>query len=408
MPSSYSESLRLELIGNGDQVGTWGNTTNTNLGSLLEQAITGVEYINTLDADVTLTNFNGVSDQARNAVIVITGPTTAMRTVNTPKVKKCYVIENATTGGNALLVKTSTGTGVVIPFGTTQAIFCDGYDFYPASSPYSGSVTGTGSTVLANSPTLTGTPLTPTAGTGTNTTQIASTAFVANTLASSPALGGTPTAATASAGTTTTQLATTQFVGTAVNNATSALGTMSTQNANNVNITGGNISGITDLAVSDGGTGRSSLTSNALVVGNGSGALNTVSPGSNGQVLTSSGGTWTPASPAAPTVLYNGAINANQTYSIGMSATSRPVQVTMDIGAIQGGNAGIVIRFYWNLGYVFSGSSYTPVNNGVNYVVYPCPSITTFVTPTSGTPLEIYIETQNLSVTAAWLSVIQL
>jgi hypothetical protein len=73
----------------------------------------------------------------------------------------------------------------------------------------------------------------------------------------SPTLTGTPLAPTATAGTNTTQVATTAFVKTAVDNATGSLGTMSTQNAASVAITGGAISGITDLAVVDGGTGAS-------------------------------------------------------------------------------------------------------------------------------------------------------
>ena len=54
MPSTYSTSLGLELIGNGEQAGTWGTTTNTNLGTLLEQAIAGVQSI-TLTGNYTLT-----------------------------------------------------------------------------------------------------------------------------------------------------------------------------------------------------------------------------------------------------------------------------------------------------------------------------------------------------------------
>ena len=73
----------------------------------------------------------------------------------------------------------------------------------------------------------------------------------------SPALTGTPTAPTATAGSNTTQLATTAFVRGEVVAATGSLGTMSTQNSNAVAITGGAISGITDLALADGGTGAS-------------------------------------------------------------------------------------------------------------------------------------------------------
>jgi hypothetical protein len=122
---------------------------------------------------------------------------------------------------------------------------------------------------------------------------------VANAIASkaninSPALTGTPTGPTATAGSNTTQLATTAFV-TAV---TSTLGNMSTQAKSAVDITGGTIVGITDLAVADGGTGRSTLTANAVLVGNGTSGLNSVAPSTSGNVLTSNGTDWTSA--AAP------------------------------------------------------------------------------------------------------------
>jgi hypothetical protein len=114
----------------------------------------------------------------------------------------------------------------------------------------------------------------------------------------SPTFTGTPTAPTASPGTNTTQVATTAFVGAAVTAATGSLGTMSTQDANNVSITGGSITGITDLAVADGGTGRSTLTANNVLLGNGTSAINFVAPGTSGNVLTSNGTTW--ASAAIP------------------------------------------------------------------------------------------------------------
>jgi hypothetical protein len=114
----------------------------------------------------------------------------------------------------------------------------------------------------------------------------------------SPTFTGTPAAPTASPGTNTTQVATTAFVGAAVTAATGSLGTLSTQNANNVSITGGSITGITDLAVADGGTGRSTLTSNNVLLGNGTSAINFVAPGTSGNVLTSNGTTW--ASSAIP------------------------------------------------------------------------------------------------------------
>jgi hypothetical protein len=77
----------------------------------------------------------------------------------------------------------------------------------------------------------------------------------------------------------------------------STLGTMAAQNSTTVAITGGTITGITDLTVADGGTGASSITANSVILGNGTSALsgNLVAPSTSGNVLTSNGTTWTSA-----------------------------------------------------------------------------------------------------------------
>jgi hypothetical protein len=203
MASTFSPSLRLELIGDGDQSGIWGQTTNNNLGTLVEQAIAGVITINILDANYTLTNFNGVADEARNAVITITGTLSQQRNIIAPLADKVFTFRNSTTGGFSIQVIGSSGTGVVIPNGATTSIYCDGTNFLPLNTGAAGnfsvsgnlSVTGTttltgalsGSTatfsgaVNSTNSVLSGTPTAPTAAAGTNTTQIATTAFaVAN------------------------------------------------------------------------------------------------------------------------------------------------------------------------------------------------------------------------------------
>ncbi len=127
MASTPSTSLRLELMATGDQSGTWGDTTNTNLGTLLEQAITGVLSVAQGDtANLTLTNTDYVSNQARNAVINLTGAMTSGRNVVVPTANKLYLIKNSTTGGFAVTVKTSAGSGVAIAAGTAQWVYCDG------------------------------------------------------------------------------------------------------------------------------------------------------------------------------------------------------------------------------------------------------------------------------------------
>jgi hypothetical protein len=144
MPSTYSTSLRLELIGNGEQAGNWGYTTNTNLGTLLEQAITGVGTITMPDADVTLIAGNGVSDQARNAVLVLSGTLYAARNLIIPAVNKVYSVYNNTAGGFSVTVKTSSGAGQVVANGQTLLLYCDGtnvYLGYNASGAAAGTVT---------------------------------------------------------------------------------------------------------------------------------------------------------------------------------------------------------------------------------------------------------------------------
>jgi len=141
MASTYSTSLKLELIGNGDQSGTWGTTTNTNLGTLLEQAITGVQSITMANANVTLTSLNGTSDQARNAVLVVGGTNSAIRNIIAPAVNKLYVVRNNTSGGFAIIIKTPSSTGVSIANGTTSLVYCDGTEFYFVTLQYSSSAT---------------------------------------------------------------------------------------------------------------------------------------------------------------------------------------------------------------------------------------------------------------------------
>jgi microcystin-dependent protein len=200
MASTFSPSLRIELIGDGDQSGIWGQTTNNNLGALIEQAIAGVVTITMVDANYTMTNFNGVTDEARNQVLVLTGTNTAQRNLIAPLVEKTYTVKNSTTGGFAVQIIGSSGTGVVIPNGITTLVYCDGLNFYPVTDgttsnfTVNGNLAVTGTTTLTGalgastatfsgaissvSPTFTGTPTAPTAAAGTNTTQIATTAFV--------------------------------------------------------------------------------------------------------------------------------------------------------------------------------------------------------------------------------------
>jgi hypothetical protein len=230
MSSTYSTNLAIELIGAGDQAGNWGSTTNTNLGTLLEQAISGYTTQACTGGTDTLTMTNGASATARNMFLELTG--TGGGSLVVPANKKLYFIYNNTS--SAITVKVT--TGVSVPAAAKIVLVSNGTDIItatnylasltlgaalPVASGGTGSTTastGTGGVVLAVSPTFTGTPTLPT---------------------------GT-IAVTQSPGNNTTAIATTAFV----TAATGTLGTMSTQNANNVAITGGTVSGLSSLSVS--------------------------------------------------------------------------------------------------------------------------------------------------------------
>lgn len=124
MPSTYSPSLRIELIGDGEQDGIWGQTTNNNLGDLVEQAIAGVTTVNVTAADVTLTSFNGTVDEARSAVLVVNGSNAVTRNVVIPNAPKTYIVRNNTS--QTVGIKTTSGSAYNCTTGTQALVYCDG------------------------------------------------------------------------------------------------------------------------------------------------------------------------------------------------------------------------------------------------------------------------------------------
>lgn len=195
MASTYSSSLKLTLIGDGDQSGIWGQTTNTNLGTLVEQAITGVTSIVMADANYTLTNFNGVTDEARNAVLVVTGVNNAQRDLIPPVVKKLYTVVNNTTGGYAIRVIGVSGTGVVIPNGATCLVYCDGTNFNSGLSGTSGNFTVNG-TVTATAVNATTGTFTTVSGNGVALTAINASNITSGTVATARLGSGTANSST--------------------------------------------------------------------------------------------------------------------------------------------------------------------------------------------------------------------
>ena len=131
MPSTYSGNLAIELIGTGDQAGTWGSTTNTNLGTAVEQAITAtasVTFISGGNSAIALTQTNAFQT-ARSARLNLTGAMSATQYLYVPAISKFYVINNPLT--NVVIVSNgangaATGTTVSIPPGTTTLVYNDG------------------------------------------------------------------------------------------------------------------------------------------------------------------------------------------------------------------------------------------------------------------------------------------
>lgn len=205
MPSTYSQ-LKIELIGTGDQAGTWGSTTNVNLGTAVEEAITGNATVTfaSSNAAIALTDTNA-TQTARNLRLILGGTISTTQTLFVPAITKQYLVTNnlsspvvISNGTNA----SPTGTTVTVPAGRSMSVFNNG-------------------------------------------TSITETVTYVTELAVS-----------------------------------------------NVTITN-------PLVVSSGGTGRANLTLGSVLVGNNTGTVTMVAPGTANNVLTSNGTHWVSQAPAA-------------------------------------------------------------------------------------------------------------
>ena len=380
MSSTYSTSLLLELIGNGDQSGTWGATTNNNLGTLIEQAITGVQTVNfATDANRTLTNFNGASDEARNAVLVITASVTltATRQIIAPLVNKQYVVYNNT--GYTTTIGASTGAVVTIPNGMVTAVYCNGTDFVAGINGVPGNFSVAGNSTVTGTQTVGGNITASSAvfvGSISGTT-LTVTSVTSGTIATGQYLNGlgvTP-GTTISSGSGTSWVITpsqtvssTTITSNGIVNAGAFVGdgTYLTGTAANLNIggnattatfatTAGGTSSFTGVAnPPSGGTGLTSIPLNYLVSGNVQYPFNTVAPGTAGNIPLSTtygaatfvagiaAGTMTVASLSSGTLTENaviagtgvtGGTTINQITSSGASVTTKTYASGGAIGA---------------------------------------------------------------------------
>ena len=167
MASTYS-ALKIELIGTGEQSGTWGITTNTNLGdAALGEAITGsatVDFASAADVTITLTNVN-TTQSARNLRLNITESSTGVGYVGNLilgsgcQIEKLYLINNAGTG--AKTIKNTSGTGIAVPAGKSMFVFNNGTNVVDAVSYFAGvvaatTITASGNTALSGNLTVNG------------------------------------------------------------------------------------------------------------------------------------------------------------------------------------------------------------------------------------------------------------
>lgn len=148
MASTYSD-LKIELIGTGEQSGTWGTTTNNNLSIALSEAITGTADVAFSSADVTLTLTNtNAAQTARNLRLNLTGTSGGARQLilgSGCQIEKFYLINNGL--ADAVTVKNTTGSGVVVPAGTAMFVFNNGTDVVNPLSYFSGTLVSSSATI---------------------------------------------------------------------------------------------------------------------------------------------------------------------------------------------------------------------------------------------------------------------
>jgi hypothetical protein len=154
MASTYSD-LKIELIGTGEQAGTWGATTNVNLGTAIEEAVVGSADVAFSSADVTLTLTDTNSTQAaRHFRLNLTGTSGGARNLilgSGCQINKPYIVDNGL--ADTVTIKNTTGTGVAIPAGKSMFVFNNGVDVVETitNANITGIVTaGTGVTVVGN------------------------------------------------------------------------------------------------------------------------------------------------------------------------------------------------------------------------------------------------------------------
>jgi hypothetical protein len=343
MASTYS-NLKFQLMATGENASTWGDVTNTNLGTAIEEAIAGSADVTFATGNVTLTlsDTNG-TQQARNMRLNLIGTTGgSTRNLVVPSVEKAYIVNN--TCADSVVVKTAAGTGITVPAGKTMWVYSNATNVVdatthltsltlgsplPVASGGTGSNTGSGAalTSLNASNVSSGVLAVTYGGTGGTT---AATARV-NLLPSYTGNGGKLLAL--NAGGTDTEWISAGGAGTVTSvNATTAISGLS--------FTGGPVTSAGTLTLSGtlgvqgGGTGTTSFTSGAVLIGAGTSAVTTVSPGTASNVLTSNGSAWVSQAAGA------GGVSSFNTRTGSVTLTSLDVTTALAYTPVQSNGTG--------------------------------------------------------------------
>lgn len=125
--ATYTTRNRLIKQATAENKGAWGTYLNAGLIDMLDEAMDGITTLS-MSGNVTLTDEDGATDQARKRIINITSTGGSTRTITIPAVEKVYTIRNA--GAQYVTVKTAAGTGVIVLPGVTVSLFCDATDCY--------------------------------------------------------------------------------------------------------------------------------------------------------------------------------------------------------------------------------------------------------------------------------------
>ena len=283
MAINYTTLLGLAQPVTGTEANTWGTIVNDSVTALVESSIAGSATASVTSGDWTLTTTgSGAANQARSAILIPTGAPGVSRNIIAPSASKAYMVDNQSDG--AVVLKGAATTGATIAAGTAALVAWNGTDFVLVSQALANAtgvlpvakggtgitsfgtgvatalgqnVTGSGGMALSTSPTLTTPNLgTPSAATLTNATGLPIVAGTTGTLSVVRGGTGATDAATArtNLGVTATGADTTyafrannlsDLASVATARTNLGLGTIATQNANAVAVTGGSVNGTT-------------------------------------------------------------------------------------------------------------------------------------------------------------------